>query len=409
MARLLSLNVGMPQDVPWQGRTVHTGIFKYPVDGPRMVRRLNIDSDGQGDLNGHGGEIRAVLVYQRQSYEHWRQHLGRDDLEYGQFGENFTVDGLPDDEVYIGDRYRIGEAEFEVTQPRVTCFRVGMRLGEPEMPALLVAHHRPGFYFRVITEGHVQAGDEIIRTRIGRHRMSVATIDALLYLPDRDIDQLRKAVDIPALSPGWQASFHDLLDAAEHQSPASAPPAGAEPAEPTGWAGFQPLRVSRIVPESATVASIHLAAPDGAPLPRPKPGQYLTLRVAGAGDPPPVCHLPSGTSKWNTIEHRLFCHITTNWRGRPLSSHEVIVATIAATTTRTGLRVQAALDEGRYPTGVKVSDTQMAALPIARHAFHGDWNYTLHPGQIPTQPRSESDQDTPVAMTPPMCPCPTRC
>ncbi|MFD2416424.1 MOSC domain-containing protein [Amycolatopsis pigmentata] len=278
MARLLSLNVGLPQDIAWQGRTVHTGIFKYPVDGPRMVRTLNVDGDGQGDLGGHGGEIRAVLVYQRESYEFWRRHLGRDDLDYGRFGENFTVDGLSDDEVHIGDRYRIGEAEFEVTQPRVTCFRVGMRLGEPRMPALLVAHHRPGFYLRVITEGRVRAGDGIVRTRIGPHRMSVAAIDALLYLPDRDLDRLRAAVEIPALSPGWRKSFRDLLDAAEHKAPGT----------PVGWAGFRPLRVSRIVPESATVVSIHLAAPDGIPLPRPKPGQYLTLRVTGAGDPPPV-------------------------------------------------------------------------------------------------------------------------
>jgi ferredoxin-NADP reductase/MOSC domain-containing protein YiiM len=279
MARLLSLNVGMPTDVPWQGRTVHTGIFKYPVDGPRMVRKLNVDGDGQGDLNGHGGEMRAVLVYQSQSYEFWQHHLGRDDLEYGQFGENFTVDGLPDDEVHIGDRYRIGEAEFEVTQPRVTCFRVGMRLGEPEMPALLVAHHRPGFYLRVITEGHVQPGDEIVRTRAGRHRMSVATIDALLYLPGRDVDQLRKAVDIPALSPGWQGSFRELLDGND-----SPPKAGTEP----GWAGFRGLRVARVVPESTTVTSIYLTADDGTPLPRPKPGQFLTLRVTGAAEPPPV-------------------------------------------------------------------------------------------------------------------------
>ncbi|HVW42116.1 MAG TPA: MOSC and FAD-binding oxidoreductase domain-containing protein [Amycolatopsis sp.] len=287
MARLLSLNVGMPKDVPWQGRTVHTGIFKYPVEGPRMVRTLNVDGDGQGDLAGHGGEIRAVLVYQRQSYDYWRDRLGRDDLEYGQFGENFTVDGLPDDEVHIGDRYRIGGAEFEVTQPRVTCFRVGMRLGEPAMPSLLVSHHRPGFYFRVVTEGQVRAGDEIVRTRIGRHELSVADTDALLYLPDRDTRRLRDAVDIPALSPGWRSSFHDLLD-----RPA--------PAGPSGWPGFRPLRVSRIEPESATVTSIHLTAEDGSALPRPKPGQYLTVRVAGAADPAPVRNYslsatPSGT------------------------------------------------------------------------------------------------------------------
>jgi MOSC domain-containing protein YiiM/ferredoxin len=147
-----------------QARTVYTGVWKHPVDGPVMVRRLNIDGDGQGDTNGHGGEQRAVLVYQIQSYRHWQRHFARGDFDYGQFGENLTVDGLADDEVRIGDRYRIGEAEFEVTQPRVTCYRVGLRLGEPELPALLVSHHRPGFYMRVVAEGHVQAGDPIVKT-----------------------------------------------------------------------------------------------------------------------------------------------------------------------------------------------------------------------------------------------------
>ncbi|KUI26158.1 hypothetical protein AU195_14395 [Mycobacterium sp. IS-1496] len=146
-----------------------------------------------------------ALVYQTASYDHWRRHLDRDDLTPGCFGENFTVDGLADDEVCIGDRYRIGGAEFEVTQPRVTCFRVGMRLGEPRMPNLLVAHHRPGFYLRVITEGVVAAGDVIVRTRRGRHGLSVAAVDALLYLPGRDVDTLRKAVDIPRAKPGLGA------------------------------------------------------------------------------------------------------------------------------------------------------------------------------------------------------------
>ena len=143
MATLRSLKVRRPKDVAWRGRTVHTGAWKHPVDDPLMVRRLNVDTDGQGDLQGHGGEQRAVLVYQTQSYAYWRKVLKRDDLEFGQFGENFTVDGPTDDEECIGDRYRIGEAEFEVTQPRVTCYRVGMRLNEPRMASLLVAHHRP--------------------------------------------------------------------------------------------------------------------------------------------------------------------------------------------------------------------------------------------------------------------------
>jgi ferredoxin-NADP reductase/MOSC domain-containing protein YiiM len=285
---LLSVNVGLPRNVPWQGRTVHTGVWKHPVDGPALVRRLNIDGDGQGDTNGHGGEQRAVLVYQIQSYRHWQEYFGRDDFGYGQFGENLTVDGLPDDEVCIGDRYRIGEAEFEVTQPRVTCYRVGLRLGEPELPALLVSHHRPGFYLRVLTEGHIQAGDRIVKTRTGPGALSVADTDALLYLPARDPAKLRLATQIPALSPGWLDSFRDLL-AAEGDS--AAPPVGTEPAPPRprpAWAGFRPLRVSAVVHETANVSSIYLTAPDDSPLPAALAGQYLTLRITGAGQPAPV-------------------------------------------------------------------------------------------------------------------------
>jgi ferredoxin-NADP reductase/MOSC domain-containing protein YiiM/ferredoxin len=280
-ARLLSVNIGLPQNVPWQGKTVYTGVWKYPVPGPHTVRRLNIDGDGQGDTAGHGGEQRAVLVYQIESYQYWQMHFGRHDFTYGQFGENLTVDGLADDEVCIGDRYRIGEAEFEVTQPRVTCFRVGMRMGEPELPALLVGHHRPGFYMRVIHEGHIQAGDRIVKTRTGPGALSVADTDALLYLPGRDAEKLRVAVEIPALSPGWQQSFRDLL-----AGPGSAgqPGAVAEPA----WRGFRALRVTRVVPETPTVASIYLADLDGRSLPPARAGQYLTIRITGAGQPAPV-------------------------------------------------------------------------------------------------------------------------
>ncbi len=284
MPVLLSVNVGLPKNVAWQGRTVYTGVWKHPVDGPAMVRRLNIDGDGQGDTNGHGGEQRAVLVYQIQSYRYWQEYFGRDDLGYGQFGENLTVDGLGDDEVCIGDRYRIGEAEFEVTQPRVTCYRVGLRLGEPELPALLVSHHRPGFYLRVITEGRVQAGDPIVKTRTGPGTLSVADIDALLYLPGRDPAQLRLALQIPALSPGWQGSFRELLTAADGTGLAAAPAERTGPA----WAGFRPLRVTKVVSETATVSSIYLTALDGTPLPATQAGQYLTLRVTGAGQPAPV-------------------------------------------------------------------------------------------------------------------------
>src|SRR3974377_443272 len=159
-----------------------------------MARRLNIDGDGQGDLIGHGGEHRAVFVYQIDSYRYWQSQLGRKEFVYGQFGENFTVDGLSDQEVCIGDRYRVGSALFEVTQPRVTCYRVGIRMCEPKMAALLVEHHQPGFYFRVLETGDVAAGDEIIKVGDGPERMSVAEAAALLYLTGAYRAQLARAL-----------------------------------------------------------------------------------------------------------------------------------------------------------------------------------------------------------------------
>src|SRR5271168_4552642 len=211
MPRLLSVNVGLPRDVAWNGKTVHTAIWKSSVSDRRMVRKLNIVGDGQGDLAGHGGEQRAVFVYQMDSYHYWERILGRSDFISGQFGENFTVDQLPDNEVCIGDRYRIGDAIFEVTQPRVTCYRVGIRMNEPRMAALLVAHRRPGFYFRVLQEGEVGAGDDIVKIAGGPEKITVADIDALLYLPGHSSEQLQRALRIPALSKGWQSSFQTML------------------------------------------------------------------------------------------------------------------------------------------------------------------------------------------------------
>ncbi|HXP53649.1 MAG TPA: MOSC and FAD-binding oxidoreductase domain-containing protein [Streptosporangiaceae bacterium] len=274
--KLLSVNVGLPQDVTWRGRTVHTGVWKKSVAGPQMVRRLNIDGDGQGDLAGHGGEQRAVFVYQIESYRYWQEQLGRTDFEYGQFGENFTVQGLADDQVCVGDRYRIGGAVFEVTQPRVTCFRVGIRMDDPRLPALLVSRHRPGFYFRVLTEGPVEAGQEIVKLASGPENMTVAELDALLYLPGHPRSQLLRALRIPALSPGWKASFQEMLD----QPAKAAGNAGlAAAGPPPAWPGFRPLTVTRISPETGTVVSLYLADPGGESVPAAQPGQFLTVRL----------------------------------------------------------------------------------------------------------------------------------
>src|SRR5260370_15222698 len=204
MPRLLSLNVGLPRDVAWRGKTVHTGIWKAPVQGRRMVRRLNIDGDGQGDLAGHGGEHRAVFVYQIDSYRYWQRQLGRNDFVYGQFGENFTVDGLSDRQACIGDRYRVGGAMFEVTQPRVTCYRVGIRMNEPQMGALLLSHGRPAFYLRVLEEGEVEAGNEIVQVAAGAGPMTRFEINALLYMPRHSRSHLQRALRRPPPSPRWR-------------------------------------------------------------------------------------------------------------------------------------------------------------------------------------------------------------
>jgi ferredoxin-NADP reductase/MOSC domain-containing protein YiiM len=281
MATLVSVNVGLPKDVAWNGRTVYTGVWKQPVMGPRMVRRLNVDGDGQGDLDGHGGENRAVLVYQLDSYRYWSHELHRDDLRAGHFGENFTVEGLPDDEVCIGDRYRIGQAVFEVSQPRVTCYRVGLRLGEPQMAALLVSHRRPGFYFRVITEGQIEAGQDIVKVGSGPEQVTVAEIDALLYLPGHPRDALKRALRIPALSPGWKVSLQNLLTQADtSRSAGNTGLTGAASSPPPAWPGFRPLEVTATHEESRTVRSITLADPDGTPLPPWRPGQSIAARLS---------------------------------------------------------------------------------------------------------------------------------
>ena len=286
--RLLSVNVGLPQDVAWHGRTVRTAVWKRPAGGPRMVRRLNIDGDGQGDLAGHGGEHRAVFVYQIESYQYWQRQLGRDDFSYGQFGENFTVEGLADDRVCIGDRYQIGEALFEVTQPRVTCYRVGIRMDDPRMPALLVSHHRPGFYFRVLREGTVRAGDEIVQIAPGPEAMTVAEVDALLYLPGHPRQQVEQALRIPALPGGWRASFQAMLSQPGAAGPAAGNAGLATVSPPPAWPGFRPLLVTAVEPESDSVVSVYLADPGGAAVPPAQPGQFLTLRLRTERGAPPL-------------------------------------------------------------------------------------------------------------------------
>jgi len=315
MARLLSVNVGLPRDIAWKGRTVHTGVWKNPVPGRCRAGHLNLQGDGQGDLAGHGGEHRAVFVYQMESYRYWEKQLQRSDFVYGQFGENFTIEGLADDAVCIGDRFQIGTALFEVTQPRVTCFRVGIRMNEPRMASLLTSSGRPGFYFRVLREGEVAAGDEILKLEEAEERMTVAEINALLYLPDHPPDRLERALRIAPLSRGWHGSFAALLQSqqngAESGNAGLAPAAAAHPASP----GFQSLVVTSVDRESADVLSFALQSTDGHPLPMPLPGQYVVVRLKPATGGPAFFRSYSLSGPLSTERFRISVKIEPNGAG----------------------------------------------------------------------------------------------
>lgn len=273
--------------------------------------RLNLDGDGQGDLAGHGGEQRAVFVYQIESYRYWQEQLRRADFIYGQFGENFTIEGLPDDTVCIGDRYRIGTALFEVTQPRVTCYRVGIRMNEPLMPKLLTSSGRPGFYFRVLQEGEVSANDEIVKVGEANERMTVQEINALLYSPQHTRDGLKRALRIEALSPGWRASFEALTQKQTRAGGINAglvPAAAAHPAEP----GFQPRLVTAIRQESADVLSLVIQHPSGLALEAALPGQYIVLRLPRTSGGPPLFRSYSLSGPISTDHYRISVKIEPN-------------------------------------------------------------------------------------------------
>lgn len=295
---------------------VRTSVFKTPVTGPIRARKLNLDGDAQADLKGHGGEHRAVMVYQAEAYRYWGETLKRNDFIYGQFGENFTIEGegLADNEVCIGDRFRIGSAIFEVTQPRVTCWRVGISTGVPEMPALLVSHKRPGFYFRVIQEGDVVAGDEIEKIADGDEKMTIADIDGLLYLKDHPADKLQKALKIPALSDGWKGSLQNLLDAALHGATSgNAGLSGNK--EPLAWSGFRPFIVKRALIESDGVRSFELISSDGSPAPNFLPGQHIAVRMNAAQNEPPLVRMYSLCGAQGGPELRIAVKLETNGAG----------------------------------------------------------------------------------------------
>jgi MOSC domain-containing protein YiiM len=208
---LVSLNAGRPREILHDGEVVRTGIFKEPVAGRVWVRSLNLDGDGQADLTVHGGVYQAVYAYPLEHYAFWAAELGRDDFDYGQFGENFTVAGMLEDTVCVGDRFRIGGAVCEVTQPRVPCFKLGIRMGSPAFPKQFLRSGRVGFYLRVLEEGEVSAGDAIEQLHADPEAMPVREVSRVANLDRDDREGARRALRLGALSPGWRRMFADRV------------------------------------------------------------------------------------------------------------------------------------------------------------------------------------------------------
>ncbi len=209
--KLLSVNVSSPVEVLHRGKTLATGIFKEPANRRVMLRTMNLDGDGQADLTAHGGIYKAAYVYSTENYDYWKQELGRTDFAFGQFGENFTVEGTSEDEIHVGDVFRVGGALVEVTQPRAPCYKLGIRMGLPQFVKMFLASCRVGFYLRVLEEGEVGAGDVFDRVRTDPEGMSVREMCRLLYFDPENLRGANKALRIRALSPGWRRSFVERL------------------------------------------------------------------------------------------------------------------------------------------------------------------------------------------------------
>jgi ferredoxin-NADP reductase/MOSC domain-containing protein YiiM/predicted pyridoxine 5'-phosphate oxidase superfamily flavin-nucleotide-binding protein len=268
--KLVSVNLSLPKAIRHENKEVTTGIFKTPAEGRMMLRRLNLDGDGQADLWGHGGAFRAVYVYSLEHYEYWRRELGRDDFAYGQFGENFTVQGMLEDDICVGDLFRIGGALVEVSQPRIPCYKLAIKMGIDDFQNRFLKSGRVGFYFRVLEEGEVGAGDvfELIsRDPIG---MSVRAVSDLLFFNTADLEGARRALSIPALAHGWKGSFEERLAKADSL--------------PATDQGFRNLVVQRKEVESENISSFYLVpAEQGAPLAPYLPGQFLTFKLSIPG------------------------------------------------------------------------------------------------------------------------------
>ena len=210
--KLISVNVGRPRLVSWEGRTVSTGIFKAPVDGPVTLRLLNLDGDRQADLTVHGGKTKAVYAYPFEHYDFWRNELPDMELPYGMFGENFTTSGLFEEAVHIGDRFRVGTAEVMATEPRMPCYKLGLKFGRSDIIKRFLQSRRSGFYFSVLQEGEVKAGDSIELLSENQQGVTIADIVRLYAFDKGNLELLQRAVAVDELPLSWREYFQKQIE-----------------------------------------------------------------------------------------------------------------------------------------------------------------------------------------------------
>ena len=275
--KLLSVNVSLPKQVPYKGKIITTGIYKEPVSDRVMVYALNVQGDGQADRKVHGGRDMAVYAYPFEHYKFWEETLGRSGFPFGQFGENLTVEGLAEWSVRVGDIFRVGSALLQVTQPRIPCYKLALRMGEgADFPKRFQDSGRLGFYLRVVEEGETGAGDMIERVDTDGRSVTIAEFIHIYLHETHDPDSLRRVLGSRDLGDAWRIYLEKMLEQA-----------GPTPG-PGGWKGYRTFIVARKVRESETITSFYLVPEDGSPLPPFKPGHFLTFRLDIPGQSKPI-------------------------------------------------------------------------------------------------------------------------
>ena len=289
--KILSINVSEVKEVPYRGDTVTTGIFKVPVDGPVTVRKLNIDGDDQADRRVHGGYDMAVYAYPIEHYSFWQKELGRKDFPLGQFGENLTIQGLSEEEARVGDIFRTGGLKLQVTQPRIPCYKLALRMQAGDgFPARFQQSGRMGFYFRVLEEGEVRSGDQMELLQTDEDSVTIAEFIRTYLYDSHDAEKLERLLRSRDLGDTWHKYLEDVLGKVR-------PVATLE-----GWQGYRPFIVDRKLKESKNITSFHLQPRDGKELPPFLPGQYLTLKLRIESQSKPVTRTYSISSSPNRRE-----------------------------------------------------------------------------------------------------------